>query len=332
MGVFIIAEAGVNHNGDIDLAKELIDVAANAGVDAVKFQTWKTELLVSKDAKQAEYQTENTKKEESQYEMLKRLELSYKDFLKLKEYCDVKGVLFLSTPDEEQSADFLNNLQDIFKIGSGELTNIPFLKHIARFGKKIIISTGMATLSEIENALRIIYAEGISKEDVTVLHVTTQYPTPIEDVNLNAMNTIKNAFKINVGYSDHTMGIEVPIAAVALGAQVIEKHYTLSREMEGPDHKASLEPQELKMIVDSIRNIEKALGEGSKQPQKSEIENKKVVRKSIVASKNISMGETFTEANLKTMRVGRGISSSLWNDLIGVKASRNFFKDETVSL
>ena len=331
MRVFIIGEAGVNHNGDIDLAKKLIDVAVDAGVDAVKFQTWKTELLVSKEAKQAEYQIENTQKKESQYEMLKSLELSYKDFSELKEYCDTKDVLFLSTPDEEQSADFLNSMQDIFKVGSGELTNIPFLKHIARFGKKIILSTGMATLAEIEKALNVIYNEGVKREDVTVLHVTTQYPTPMIDVNLKAMITIKDAFKVNIGYSDHTMGIEVPIAAVALGAQMIEKHFTLSREMEGPDHKASLEPQELKLMVNSIRNIEKALGDGIKKPQDCEIENKKVVRKTIVARKKIMMGEEFSEHNLKTMRVGSGISSSLWNDIIGVKASRIFVENETIS-
>ncbi len=231
MSVFIIAEAGVNHNGNINLAKKLIDIAVDAGVDAVKFQTWKTELLVTKEAIQAEYQTENTGKEESQYEMLKRLELSYDDFRELKNYCDKKNILFMSTPDEYQSADFLSQLQDIFKIGSGELTNIPFLKHIGKYGKKIILSTGMGTLAEIEKALFTLIKAGTQKDNITLLHATTMYPTPMNEVNLNAMLTIKNAFNINIGYSDHTMGIEVPISAVALGAKVIEKHFTISRNM-----------------------------------------------------------------------------------------------------
>ena len=332
MGVFIIAEAGVNHNGDIKLAKKLIDVAVDAGVDAVKFQTWKTELIVTKEAKQAEYQTENTQKEESQFDMLKRLELSYDDFLELKNYCDKKGIMFLSTPDEEESANFLNDLQSIFKIGSGELTNIPFLKHIAKFKKQIILSTGMANLSEIETALDTLYAEGIAKEDITVLHVTTQYPTPMVDVNLRAMNTIKNAFKIQVGYSDHTMGIEVPIASVAFGAKIVEKHYTLSRNMEGPDHKASLEPSELKQMVESIRNIELALGDGVKQAQASEIENKKIVRKYIVAKEEIKKGDVFSAKNLTTLRTDEGLSASLWNNIIGLKSSKDYAVNQSISL
>lgn len=332
MAVFIIAEAGVNHNGDINLAKDLIDVAVEAGVDAVKFQTWKTELLVTQEAIQAEYQKENTGIEESQYEMLRKLELSYDDFKELKQYCDEKNILFLSTPDEPTSADFLNDLQSIFKIGSGELTNIPFLKHIARFKKKIILSTGMGTLGEIEKALETLINEGMNKKDITLLHATTMYPTLMEEVNLNAMLTIKKAFNINIGYSDHTMGIEVPVAAVAMGAKVIEKHYTISRDMEGPDHKASLEPNELKQMVQSIRNIEEAMGNGDKLPQKSEVSNMKVVRKSIIALKDIKKGEIFTEENLSTKRIGIGISSSLWDEVLGLEARSDFKVDETIRL
>jgi N-acetylneuraminate synthase len=332
MSVFIIAEAGVNHNGDIDLAKKLIDIAVDADVDAVKFQTWKTELLVTKEAIQAQYQSENTGKEESQYEMLKRLELSYADFRELKNYCDKKNILFMSTPDEYQSADFLAELQDIFKIGSGELTNIPFLKHIGKYGKKIILSTGMGTLAEIEKALFTLIKAGMQKDNITLLHATTMYPTPMNEVNLNAMLTIKNAFNINIGYSDHTMGIEVPISAVALGAKVIEKHFTISRDMDGPDHKASLEPQELKQMVEAIRNIEKAMGNGEKTPQQSEILNKKVVRKSIVANREIKKGEILSEENLTTKRVGSGLSSQLWDEVIGLKANYEFQKDEPIRL
>lgn len=332
MSVFIIAEAGVNHNGDINLAKKLIDIAVDAGVDAVKFQTWKTELLVTKEAIQAQYQSENTGKKESQYEMLKRLELSYDEFRELKKYCNSKNIMFLSTPDEFESADFLCELQDIFKIGSGELTNIPFLKHIGKYSKKIILSTGMGTLGEIEKALSVLINAGSKKEYITLLHATTMYPTPMNEVNLNAMLTIKNAFNIKVGYSDHTMGIEIPIAAVALGATVIEKHFTISRDMEGPDHKASLEPKELKQMVEAIKNIEKAMGNGEKIPQQSEILNKKVVRKSIVANREIKKGEILSEDNLSTKRVGSGLSSELWYEIVGLKANYEFQKDELIRL
>lgn len=332
MSVFIIAEAGVNHNGDINLAKKLIDIAVDAGVDAVKFQTWKTELLVTKEATQAQYQIENTGIKESQFDMLKRLELSYDDFRELKNYCDKKNILFISTPDEFESADFLYQLQDIFKIGSGELTNIPFLKHIGKYGKRIILSTGMGTLGEIEKALFSLINAGTKKENITLLHATTMYPTPMNEVNLNAMLTIKNAFNIKVGYSDHTIGIEIPIAAVALGAKVIEKHFTISRDMNGPDHKASLEPQELKQMVESIRNIEKAMGNGEKTPQQSEISNKKVVRKSIVANREIKKDEILSEENLTTKRVGGGLSSELWDEIIGLKANYEFQKDEPIRL
>jgi N-acetylneuraminate synthase len=328
---FIIAEAGVNHNGSINLAKSLIDMAVEAGVDAVKFQTWKTELLVTKEVKQAEYQTENTGVKESQYDMLKKLELSYDDFRELKGYCDAKGILFLSTPDEPTSADFLYELQDIFKIGSGELTNIPFLQHIGSFKKKVILSTGMGTLGEVEKALNTLIEAGTAKEKITLLHATTMYPTPMNEVNLKAMLTLRDAFKIEVGYSDHTMGIEVPIAATAMGATVIEKHFTLSCDMDGPDHKASLEPKDLKQMVESIRNIEKALsGTGDKIVQLSEVANKKVVRKSIVAKKSIKKGEIFTLDNLDTKRVGEGISSMLWDEILGLKASDDFEIDEAI--
>lgn len=332
MSVFIIAEAGVNHNGDMNLAKKLIDIAVDAGVDAVKFQTWQTELLVTKEAIQAEYQTENTGVEESQYDMLKRLEFSYDEFRELKKYCDNKKIIFLSTPDEQTSANFLLELQEIFKIGSGELTNLPYLRHIGKFGKKVILSTGMGTLGEVDKALEILIRAGTLKENITILHATTQYPTPMEDVNLNAMLTLKNAFNISVGYSDHTMGIEVSIAAVALGAKVIEKHYTLSKDMEGPDHKASLEPNELKSMVSAIRNIEKALGDGEKRPKKSEISTLKVVRKSIVSTKKIKAGDIFTEENLTTKRVGSGISSNLWDEVISLKSNYDFNIDEPIKL
>ncbi len=329
---FIIAEAGVNHNGDIRLAKKLIDVAVEAGADAVKFQTWKTELLVTTEAKQAEYQTENTGIEESQFDMLKKLELSYDEFRELKKYCDNKNIIFLSTPDESTSADFLMELQNIFKIGSGELTNIPFLKYIGALGTEIILSTGMGTIEEIDTALHTLISTGIPKKDITVLHATTMYPTPMNEVNLKAMQTISNKFDIKVGYSDHTMGIEVPIAAVALGARIIEKHFTLSREMEGPDHKASLEPLELKEMVNAIRNIEMALGNGEKRPQKSEEKNKKIVRKSIVARKKISKGEVFSSENIETKRVGYGISSIMWDSVIGKVSKYNFELDEMIRL
>ena len=332
MSVFIIAEAGVNHNGDINLAKKLIDVAVDAGVDAVKFQTWKTELLVTKEAIQAEYQTQNSGIKESQFDMLKRLELSYDEFRELKKYCDDKNMLFLSTPDEFESADFLCELQDIFKIGSGELTNIPYLRHIGKMNKKVILSTGMGTLGEIEKALLILINAGTKKENITLLHATTMYPTPMNEVNLQAMLTIQKAFDVDVGYSDHTMGIEIPIAAVALGAQVIEKHYTLSRKMEGPDHKASLEPMELKAMVNAIRNIEVALGDGQKLPQTSEKDNLKVVRKSIVANTNISKGDMFCETNLTVKRVGTGISSSLWDEVIVLHAQYDFNIDDAIRL
>ena len=330
MSVFIIAEAGVNHNGDINLAKELIDVAVEAGVDAVKFQTWKTELLVTKDAKQAKYQTENTQIEESQFDMLKKLELSYDDFIELKKYCDKFKIMFLSTPDEIPSANFLVNLQDIFKIGSGELTNLPYLRHIGSLGKKIIISSGMCTLEEIEDALDVLVKAGTKKDEITVLHANTQYPTPMEDVNLNAMLTIKNKLNVKVGYSDHTLGVEVDIAAVAMGASCIEKHFTLDNNMDGPDHKASLNPSELKAMVQAIRNIELAMGSFVKEPSKSEKPNIEIARKSIVAKRAINQGEMLSEENLAIKRPGNGISPMKWNEILGTVASKDYIIDELI--
>jgi len=330
MSVFIIAEAGVNHNGDINLAKKLIDVAVDAGVDAVKFQTWKTELLVTKEAEQAVYQRENTSKNESQFDMLKRLELSYDAFRELKSYCDTKNIIFLSTPDEFESANFLCELQDIFKIGSGEITNLPYLRHIGSLEKKVILSTGMADMGEIEDALDILINAGTLKKNITVLHANTMYPTPMEDVNLNAMLTIGKAFDVAYGYSDHTLGIEVDIAAVAMGASCIEKHFTLDKTMEGPDHKASLEPDELKAMVKAIRNIELALGNGVKKPSKSEIPNIEVARKSIVTQRPIKKGEIFSEENLTIKRPGNGISPMRWDKIVGTVATRDYEEDELI--
>lgn len=328
--VLIIAEAGVNHNGDIQIAKKLIDAAVEAAVDVVKFQTWKTELLVTKDAQQADYQIENTGIVESQFNMLKKLELSYENFRVLKNYCDVKDIIFMSTPDETESATFLAGLQDIFKIGSGELTNLPFLRHIGRLGKEVIISTGMANLVEIKAALEALTQAGTPKEKITVLHATTEYPCPIEDVNLRAMQTIRDTFGVKVGYSDHTQGIEVPIAAVAMGACVIEKHFTLDRTMDGPDHKASLEPDELRTMVKAIRNIEQALGDGIKIPSKSEAKNMAVARKSIVASRPIKAGEIFSTDNITIKRPGNGLSPMKWDEVIGQVAQREYKVDELI--
>ncbi|GGY72291.1 N-acetylneuraminate synthase [Cellvibrio zantedeschiae] len=328
---FIIAEAGVNHNGDITLAKKLIDAAVKAGVDAVKFQTWKTELLVTEQAEMAEYQKLNTQKVESQFQMLKRLELSYDAFVELKQYCDQQGIMFLSTPDEETSATFLNDLQPIFKIGSGELTNTPFLRHIAAFNKPIILSTGMGTLAEIEHALTTLNNAGVARSNITVLHVTTQYPTPMHEVNLSAMLTIKHAFPgIQAGYSDHTLGIEVPVAAVALGATIIEKHFTLDKNMAGPDHLASLDPNELIDMVKAIRNIESALGHGRKEPTESELENRKIVRKSIVAATSITKGDILNEHNLAIRRPGNGIPPSRWDDVANTAATKSYQPGELI--
>jgi len=328
---FIIAEAGVNHNGSYELATQLIDAAIEAGVDAVKFQTWKTELLVTEDAEMAEYQKENTQIVESQFQMLKRLELSYADFRELKKYCDKKEILFLSTPDEEQSATFLNDLQDIFKIGSGELTNTPFLRHIASFGKPIILSTGMGYLSEVEHAILTLTQAGVLLNNLTILHATTDYPTASIDVNLKAMNTMKNAFPgISIGYSDHTLGIEIPVAAVAMGATIIEKHFTLDNTMLGPDHKASLEPKELKEMVRAIRSVELALGTGWKVPTKTELDNRNIVRKSLVAECDIVAGELITAEMLIIKRPGTGISPMRWDELVNSIAKKSYKAGELI--
>ena len=328
--VFIIAEAGVNHNGKMELAKKLIDVAIEAGVDAVKFQTWKTELLVTKEAEQAAYQTENTKIKESQFDMLKKLELSYAEFTKLKAYCDLRNILFLSTPDETESANFLTKLQSIFKIGSGELTNKPYLRHIGSLKKEIILSTGMGDLNEIKEALEVLISSGTKKENITVLHANTQYPTPMGDVNLLAMLTIKKELGVAVGYSDHTLGIEIPIAAVSLGASVIEKHFTLDKTLDGPDHKASLNPEELKKMVTAIRNIEQALGSNVKKASKSEQPNKVIVRKSIIAKTTIEKGSILSDKNITIMRPGNGISPMKWDEVIGSTAKKTYYKGELI--
>jgi N,N'-diacetyllegionaminate synthase len=330
VSVFIIAEAGVNHNGSLKLAKKLVDKAKEAGVDAVKFQTFKAENLVSKNAKKANYQVENTQNNDTQYKMLKNLELSYDEFVELKEYCDKQKIIFLSTPFDNESIDFLNGLIDIFKIPSGEITNLPYLRKIGSLKKKVILSTGMANLGEIEDALDILEKAGTKKEDIIVLHANTMYPTPMEDVNLKAMLTIGNAFGVKYGYSDHTLGINVPIAAVALGASCIEKHFTLDKSMDGPDHKASLEPQELKNMVIAIRNIELALGNGIKKPSPSETPNMKIARKSIVAKKEIKKGEIFSEENLTIKRPGDGISAMRWDEIIGRVAQKNYDIDELI--
>lgn len=327
----IIAEAGVNHNGSLELAKKLALKAKEAGADIVKYQTVDLDSLVSKSAKMADYQKENTGKDESQKDMLSRILLSYKDFAELNEYCKEIGIHFLSTPFDLRSVAFLQELGcDIWKIPSGEITNYPYLKVIAQTGKPIILSTGMSTEQEIRDCLKVLTTNGSS--NITLLHCTTQYPTPFEDVNLKAMETLKNEFGYDVGYSDHTSGIEVPVAAVALGATVIEKHFTLSRDMEGPDHKASLEPNELKKMVDSIRNIEKAMGTGKKEPAKSELSNIAVARKSIVATTAIKEGEVFSEENITTKRPGTGISPMRWNEIIGKKAIRDFEEDELIEI
>ena len=326
---FIIAEAGVNHNGDVNIAKKLVDVAVEAAADAVKFQTWKTDLIVTQDAEMAYYQKRNIRKSQSQYEMLKELELAYDDFISIKKYCDEKNIIFMSTPDEELSASFLNSLQDIFKIGSGELTNIPFLKHIASFGKKIILSTGMSCLGEVESALGALLSSGLDIDDITLLHATSNYPTDLNDVNLLAMKTLERSFPgVRVGYSDHTLGVEVPIAAVALGATVIEKHFTLDKTMPGPDHKASLEPNELKLMIDSIRKVETCLGNGWKVPTESEIDTRNIVRKSLVAACNIKKGEIIKGNMVAIKRPGGGIPPSRLVDIINSYASKDYREGE----
>ena len=327
----VIAEAGVNHNGSLELAKQLALKAKEAGADIVKYQTADLNSLVSKTAEMADYQKDNIGKEESQKEMLSKLLLQYEEFVELKRYCEEIEIKFLSTPFDLKSIDFLEELGcDIWKIPSGEVTNLPYLIKIAKTNKPIILSTGMCTLEEIDDCVSVLKEHGA--KDIVILHCTTQYPTPYEEVNLRAMLTLQDRYQCDVGYSDHTKGIEVSVAAVALGACVIEKHFTLDRNMEGPDHKASLEPDELKEMVLSIRNIEKSLGDGEKKPAGSELKNKSVARKSIIAARNIKKGEVFTEENLTTKRPGTGISPMKWFEVIGKVASRDFFEDEMIEL
>lgn len=326
----IIAEAGVNHNGDINLAKRLVDAAKEAGADIVKFQTAELDSVVSVQAQMAEYQKQNTGHVESQKEMLSKLLLSYDEFLKLEQYCRQIGIQFLSTPFDIKSIDFLNPLVRIWKIPSGEITNLPYLEKIAVMHKPIILSTGMSELEEVRSALKILRDNGA--EDITLLHCTTEYPTPYDEVNLKAMQTLQTEFGCPIGYSDHTSGIEVSVAAVAMGATVIEKHFTLDRKMHGPDHKASLEPDELAFLVRSIRNVDKAIGCAEKKPTPSEIKNVAVARKSIVASEDIKRGEIITEKNLTTKRPGSGISPMKWYEVIGTKAIRDFKRDELIEV
>lgn len=326
----IIAEAGINHNGNLETAKQLVLHAKRCGADIVKFQTAKLDALVSKQAQMAEYQKKNIGEEESQKEMLRKLLLSYEDFIELADYCKSVDIRFLSTPFDIESIRFLDNMQDIWKIPSGEITNYPYLVEVGKTGKKVILSTGMCDLQEIHDAVDTLKNAG--SENITLLHCTTEYPAPEDEVNLNAMNMLKKEFNCPVGYSDHTQGIEVSLAAVAMGAKVIEKHFTLDHNMPGPDHKASLEPQELEIMIQGIRKIERAKGSEIKKPTVSELKNRSVARKSIVAAQNISAGEIFTQKNLTTKRPGSGISPMKWNEIIGQKAKRDFEEDELIEI
>ena len=326
--VLIIAEAGVNHNGKLEIAKKLAQVAKECGADIVKFQTAKLESLVSKCAPMADYQKQNTGQEKSQKDMLEELLLSYDEFVELAKFCEEIGIKFLSTPFDIDSVKFLDSMQDMWKIPSGEITNYPYLLEIARTGKKIYLSTGMSDIQEIGAAFELLQNNGV--KDITLLHCTTEYPAPMDEVNLNVLPVLREKFGCEVGYSDHTKGIEVVVAAVAMGATVVEKHFTLYKNMDGPDHKASLEPDELKHMVECIRNIEIAMGDGIKKPSKSELKNKDIARKSIVAKTNISKGEVFSENNLTTKRPGNGISPMRWNEIIGKVANRDYEEDELI--
>jgi len=331
--VQIIAEIGVNHNGDINLAKKLIDEAKNAGADSVKFQTFKAERLVTKKLKKANYQNLNDKRDESQYSMLKRLELTLDMHKEIISYCKKRKIEFLSSGFDIESLDLLSDLgQKKFKIPSGEITNLPYLKHIAKIANSIILSTGMSNLNEIRDAIDILEKNGVIRKKITILHCTSEYPAPFNEVNLLSMNTIKKEFDVSIGYSDHTKNIEVAIAAVALGANIIEKHFTLKKELPGPDHRASLEPNEFKNMVDAIRNIEAAMGLANKKPTKSENKNKLLIRKSIVAKKTIKLGETLNVSNVTIKRPGTGISPMRWNKILGRKAIRKFIKDELIEI
>lgn len=333
MKTLIIAEAGVNHNGDMVLAKKLIAVAADAGADLVKFQTFIASKVISKMAPKAEYQQGATNPEESQQDMVRKLELTKENHLQLIAECKDKGIGFFSTAFDRDSIDLLDEFDsEIVKVPSGELTNLPYLRYLTRHGKPVLLSTGMASLGEIEAAVAAIELAGTAREKITVLHCNTEYPTPMEDVNLRAMVNIGNALGVKIGYSDHTPGIEIPIAAVALGATVIEKHFTLDRSMPGPDHRASLEPDELKAMVAGIRNIERAMGDGIKRPSPSELKNKPIVRKSLVAVRDIKAGEPFSSENLTAKRPGTGISPMQWDEVIGRAAPRDFSEDELIEL
>jgi N,N'-diacetyllegionaminate synthase len=331
MRCLVIAEAGVNHNGDIELAKQLVDEAYAAGADYIKFQTFKAENLVTAKARKAEYQERQTGSEESQYSMLKRLELSYRDFVVLNDYCKVKGISFLSTPFDNKSIEFLDKLgMDVWKIPSGEVTNYPYLVKIAGTHKPIIMSTGMCTMDDVNSAIQVLNSYGCGP--ITLLHCTTEYPAPYSEANLKAMETLRSRFNLPVGYSDHTQGIVIPIAAVAMGAVVLEKHFTLDRTMEGPDHKASLDPGELKAMVDAIRCVESSMGDGVKGPTDSERRNMMIARKSIVAMRPIRKGERFTTENITTKRPGSGISPMRWNEVLGQCAKRSFEEDELIEV
>lgn len=326
----IIAEAGVNHNGSLEMAKKLVKAAHACGADIVKFQTAKLDQLVSRNARMADYQKKNMGVEESQRDMLKKLLLRFEDFTELARYCKEIGIAFLSTPFDIESIHFLDAMQDIWKVPSGEITNYPYLAEIAKTGKQVILSTGMAEMQEIEDAIRVLKSNGT--DDIVLLHCTTEYPAPFGDVNLRAMKTLREKFGYPVGYSDHTQGIEVDLAAAALGAVVIEKHFTLDRKLPGPDHPASLEPRELKAMVDGIRRVELAMGSGEKKPSEAELKNRSVARKSIVAKRNIKAGETLTADNITTKRPGTGISPMRWNEVLGTGAVRDFQEDELIEL
>ena len=333
MKTLIIAEAGVNHNGDLDMARQLIDVAAEAGADFAKFQTFNADRLVTRTAQKADYQNRTTDAGETQHEMLRRLELTPDMHKTLIAHCAVRNIGFFSTGFDIESVDLLvSHGQDHFKIPSGEITNLPYLRHIGQFGKTVILSTGMATLGEIEAAIDVLEQAGTPRANITVLHCTTEYPTPMAEVNLRAMQNIQAAFGVAVGYSDHTQGIEVPIAAVAMGASVIEKHFTLDRNLPGPDHKASLEPKELKAMITAIRNIEVALGDGIKRLTPSEARNKPIGRKSLVASRAIKSGEPFSAGNITAKRPGTGISPMRWDEILNRPAPRDFLADELIEL
>jgi len=331
--VFIIAEAGVNHNGCLKTALQMIQVGSDAGADAVKFQTAVPEQVMTKYAAKAEYQLESTDAGESQLEMVKKIHLPLDAYIKLRKECDKRAIEFMSTGFDEVSLETLKTLDlKRVKIPSGEITNLPYLRYVGRMGKPVVMSTGMATLHEVRSAMNVLLEAGMKKDELTILHCNTEYPTPMEDVNMNAMLTIRDELGVAVGYSDHTMGIEIPIVAVALGATVIEKHFTLDRNLPGPDHCASLEPDELKAMITAIRNIERAMGDGVKQPSSSEAKNKPVARKSIVASRAIKVGELFSAKNLTVKRPGTGVSPMQWDEVIGRPAHRKFSEDDLIDL